>query len=306
MSDIISIVFMSIFSLIPVIGYWRLFEKAQEKGWKVLIPLYNFVIFLRIIRRPAWWNLLYYISFFIMTYWATPIFFFILIFSDFWRCYTLFGMNIDFYSRLKNFTFWNILIVAISSPYILGRRIVSGYFGFPDISFNKKAIYSAEYLGQLSKESSVKELHEMHEEKIQDLLQDHQMARPLGMPLFSYDLAKDNQKDEDLAWSQFLGAISWLGLFIYFWIVDWGKPGFTDADLSKIHNPVGRETLDFIQPEKNNTDLIRFSDEISPLLDFIMDLLLYSLCSLIGALIITYILNFIFRVFNNIYWKNKK
>ena len=303
MIDILIIVFMTSISLIPVVGYWRLFEKAQQRGWKALIPLYNFVIFLRIIRRPAWWNLLYYISFFIMIYWAIPIFFFILIFSDFWRCYTLFGMNIDFYSRLKNFTFWNILIVAISSPYILGHRIVSGYFGFPDISFNKNAIYSAEYLGQLSKESSAKELHEMREEKIQDLLQDHQMARPLGIPLFSYDLVKDNEKDKDLSWSQLLGAISWLGIFIYYWIVDWGKPGFTDADLSKIHNPVGRETLDFIQPDKNSTEYIQFSDEISPILDFIADLVLYTLGALIGSLIILYLSNFIFRILNNIYWK---
>ena len=220
-------------------------------------------IFLRIIRRPAWWNLLYVICFVIVSYGVNPIFLLILTIPDFWRCYTLFGMNIDFYSRLKHFTFWNILITSISSPYKLGRIIVSGFCGFPNISFNRKAIYSTEYLGQLSKESSAKELHEMREEKIQDLLQDHQMARPLGIPLFSYDLVKDNEKDKDLSWSQLLGAISWLGIFIYYWIVDWGKPGFTDADLSKIHNPVGGEMLDVIQPEKNNTEYIQFSDEIS-------------------------------------------
>ena len=304
MSDIITIVFMSIFSLIPVIGYWRLFEKAQEKGWKVLIPLYNLFIFLRIIKRPAWWILLYILIF------INPLFYIVLIFIDSWRCHTLFGMNVEFYSRITNFTFWNILFILFSSPYKLGQIMVYSLLGFPNISFNRKAVYSTEYLGQLSKDKSAKELYNMQKKRNRGLLKEYQenyqMARPLGMPLFSYDLAKDNQKDEDLAWSQFLGVISWIGLFIYFWIVDWGKPGFTDADLSKIHNPVGRETLDFIQPEKNNTDLIRFSDEISPLLDFIMDLLLYSLCSLIGALIITYILNFIFRVFNNIYWKNKK
>ena len=304
MSDIITIVFMSIFSLIPVIGYWRLFEKAQEKGWKVLIPLYNLFIFLRIIKRPKWWILLYILIF------INPLFYIVLVLIDSWRCHTLFGMNVEFYSRITNFTFWNILFILFSSPYKLGQIMVYSLLGFPNISFNRKAVYSTEYLGQLSKDKSAKELYNMQKKRNRGLLKEYQenyqMARPLGMPLFSYDLAKDNQKDEDLSWSLLLGRISWLGLFIYFWIVDWGKPGFTDADLSKIHNPVGRETLDFIQPEKNNTDLIRFSDEISPLLDFIMDLLLYSLCSLIGALIITYILNFIFRVFNNIYWKNKK
>jgi len=301
MSDIITIVFMSIFSLIPVIGYWRLFEKAQEKGWKVLIPLYNLFIFLRIIKRPKWWILLYILIF------INPLFSIVLVLIDSWRCHTLFGMNVEFYSRITNLTFGNILHTLIFSPIKLGRLIVYSGLGFPNISFNRKVFYSTKYLGPLSKDKSAKELYDMQKKRNRDLLkesqEDYQMARPLGMPLFSYDLAKDNQKDEDLSWSQFSGAISWLGLFIYFWIADWGKPGFTDADISKIHNPVAKEVLGVIQPDKNHTDEILFSDEVSPLIDFIMDLLLYSLCSLIGAAIIMYILNFIFRVFNNIYWK---
>jgi hypothetical protein len=184
--------------------------------------------------------------------------------------------------------------------------MVSGMLGFPNIAFNRKAFYSTEYLDQLSKDKPDKELYDMHKEKTRDLLEeyqkDYQMAKPLGIPLFSYDLTKDHEKDEDLSWTKILGAISWLGLFIYFWIADWGKPGFTDTDISKIHNPVAEEVLGFIQPDKNHTDEILFSDEISPLIDFIMDLCLYSLCALIGAYIIMYVLNFIFRVFNNIYW----
>ena len=297
MIDLFTILMCLLVLLLPVIGYWRLFEKAQQRGWKALIPFYNLFIFLRIIKRPAWWISLYLIP---------PIWLF-LVFIDCWRCHTLFGMNVEFYSRIKNPTFLNILKTLIFSPYKLGRLIVYASLGYPNISFNRKAFYSTDYLGQLSGDKTTNELHDMHKEKIRDLLEeyqkDYQMAKPLGIPLFSYDLTKDHEKDEDLSWTQILGAISWLGLFIYFWIVDWGKPGFTDADLSKIHNPLGREALDLIQPEKNNTEYIQFSDEISPLLDFIMDLLLYSLCSLIGAFIITYILNFIFRVFNNICFK---
>ncbi|HEU4716353.1 MAG TPA: signal peptidase I, partial [Bacteroidia bacterium] len=36
----------------------KAFEKAGEKGWKALVPVYNFVIWLRIIKRPWWWVLL--------------------------------------------------------------------------------------------------------------------------------------------------------------------------------------------------------------------------------------------------------
>ena len=301
MSDVITILVMGVVSLIPVVGYWRLFEKAQQRGWKVLIPFYNIFVFLRIIKRPAWWILLYMLLF------INPLFYIILLTIDSWRCHTLFGMNIDFYSRIINPTKWNIIIVLISSPYKLGQIMVYSLFGFPNISFNRKAVYSTEYLGQLSKDKSANELHDFQKERNRGLLkeyqEDYQMARPLGIPLFSYDLRKDNEKDKGLSWSQLLGAISWLGIFIYYWIVDWGKPGFTDADLSKIHNPVGRETLDLIQPEKNNTEYIQFSDEISPILDFIADLVVYTLGALVVSYIILYLSNFIFRILNNIYWK---
>jgi signal peptidase I len=36
-------------------GYWKLFEKAGEKGWKSLIPVYSTVVHLKIIGRPWWW-----------------------------------------------------------------------------------------------------------------------------------------------------------------------------------------------------------------------------------------------------------
>lgn len=298
MKDLFTILMYLLVIIFPIIGYWRLFEKARQKGWKALIPIYNFFIFLRIIRRPAWWILLYLI--------AGP-FVPLLLIIDCWRCYTLFGMNVDLYTNLKNRSLVYKLTLIPGLAWLLCRRLVYMMFGFPGISFNRKAFYSTKYLDQLSKDKPAKELYDIHKKKTRDLSEeyqkDYQMAKPLGIPLFSYDLTKDHEKDEDLSWTQILGAISWLALFIYFWIVDWGKPGFTDADLSKIHNPVGREALDLIKPEKNNTEYIQFSDEISPLLDFIMDLLLYSLCSLIGAVIITYILNFIFRVFNNIYFK---
>ncbi len=48
------------FALLPILvpaylGYWLLFEKAGEKGWKSLVPFYNFYILTRITGRPWWW-----------------------------------------------------------------------------------------------------------------------------------------------------------------------------------------------------------------------------------------------------------
>lgn len=47
-------VFPIVFILIIATG-WRLFSKAGKPGWVVLVPIYNFIIELEIVGRPAWW-----------------------------------------------------------------------------------------------------------------------------------------------------------------------------------------------------------------------------------------------------------
>lgn len=39
-------------------GWWKVFSKAGQPGWAVLIPIYNVIVLLRIVGRPAWWLLL--------------------------------------------------------------------------------------------------------------------------------------------------------------------------------------------------------------------------------------------------------
>jgi signal peptidase I len=41
-----------------VAGLYKIFEKAGEKGWKALIPIYQFVVWLRILKKPWWWIIL--------------------------------------------------------------------------------------------------------------------------------------------------------------------------------------------------------------------------------------------------------
>ena len=41
--------------IILLIACWRIFEKAGEKGWKVLIPIYNFYILFRICGLKDYW-----------------------------------------------------------------------------------------------------------------------------------------------------------------------------------------------------------------------------------------------------------
>lgn len=38
-----------------IISQWKVYEKAGQPGWAVLIPIYNFIVLLRIVNKPWWW-----------------------------------------------------------------------------------------------------------------------------------------------------------------------------------------------------------------------------------------------------------
>jgi hypothetical protein len=48
-------------AVVVIVGGWKMFEKAGQPGWAILIPLYNTYIMLKIAGRPGWWLLLYLI-----------------------------------------------------------------------------------------------------------------------------------------------------------------------------------------------------------------------------------------------------
>jgi signal peptidase I len=47
--------------LASIAGLWKVFEKAGEKGWKALIPIYNFYLWLKIMQKPWWWIFIFII-----------------------------------------------------------------------------------------------------------------------------------------------------------------------------------------------------------------------------------------------------
>ncbi|MCL2289834.1 MAG: signal peptidase I [Bacteroidetes bacterium] len=53
---------LMIISIIAIIGFqiglWFIFNKAGEKPWKSLIPIYNMWVWLKVLSRPKWWILL--------------------------------------------------------------------------------------------------------------------------------------------------------------------------------------------------------------------------------------------------------
>ena len=52
------LVFVLIVQIVHFIGTWRLYSLAGRKPWEALIPLYNAIILMKIIKKPVWWVIL--------------------------------------------------------------------------------------------------------------------------------------------------------------------------------------------------------------------------------------------------------
>ncbi len=57
---VISVIVLA-FIVLVIAGWWKMFVKAGEAGWKSIIPIYNIIILLKIAGRPAWWVILFFI-----------------------------------------------------------------------------------------------------------------------------------------------------------------------------------------------------------------------------------------------------
>lgn len=49
--------------ILVIVGLWKTFQKAGQEGWKAIIPIYNIYILLKIVKKPGWWLILYFIPF---------------------------------------------------------------------------------------------------------------------------------------------------------------------------------------------------------------------------------------------------
>ncbi len=50
-------------AIASIVGMWKMFEKADEPGWKSIIPFYNIYTYFRITGRNGWSVLLLFIPF---------------------------------------------------------------------------------------------------------------------------------------------------------------------------------------------------------------------------------------------------
>jgi len=54
-------VFILIIQVIHAAGTWKFYVAAGRKAWEAFVPLYNAVVLLKIVKRPTWWLLLFFI-----------------------------------------------------------------------------------------------------------------------------------------------------------------------------------------------------------------------------------------------------
>jgi hypothetical protein len=51
------------FAILMIAAWWKIFSKAGQPGWAAIIPIYNWIVWCKIVGRPWWWILLLLIPF---------------------------------------------------------------------------------------------------------------------------------------------------------------------------------------------------------------------------------------------------
>jgi hypothetical protein len=52
------IIFSIMVAVVEIVGAWYMFQKAGEPGWAAIIPIYNYLIAIKIAGKPWWYILL--------------------------------------------------------------------------------------------------------------------------------------------------------------------------------------------------------------------------------------------------------
>ena len=60
---VFSIIFYLAIIVWMAVTMWFIYEKAGQPGWAAIIPVYNLIVFFRIIEKPWWWIFLWIIPY---------------------------------------------------------------------------------------------------------------------------------------------------------------------------------------------------------------------------------------------------
>jgi uncharacterized protein DUF5684 len=100
----------SAFVILMIAAWWKIFSKAGQPGWAAIIPIYNWIVWCKIVGRPWWWILLMLIPF-------------------------------------VNFIIWIILIIDLAKSFGKGAGFGIGLLLLPIIFFPILGFGSAQYQG---------------------------------------------------------------------------------------------------------------------------------------------------------------
>ncbi len=62
MNTVISIIQLAV-GLICLVSLWKLFVKANQPGWACIVPIYNMIVLVEMIKKPIFWVVLFFIPF---------------------------------------------------------------------------------------------------------------------------------------------------------------------------------------------------------------------------------------------------
>ncbi|MCK5463903.1 MAG: signal peptidase I [Bacteroidales bacterium] len=62
-----------LFLIITAESQWKIYKKAGKEGWASIVPIYNIIVLLEIVKKPTWWLILLIIPFvnIVITIWMT-------------------------------------------------------------------------------------------------------------------------------------------------------------------------------------------------------------------------------------------
>ncbi len=64
----IVVVYIAVF-LAVIIGGWKMFAKAGQPGWGIIVPILNIYFMCKIAGRPGWWVILFFIPVISLVFW---------------------------------------------------------------------------------------------------------------------------------------------------------------------------------------------------------------------------------------------
>ncbi len=99
-----------LFFILTLAGLWGIFEKSGNKGWIVLIPLYNFYVWLKIIKKPLWWYIFLIVPF-------INVFVILLMIVEVLKCFKKYGLLEQAVGVLFPFFYLPWLAFISKEPY---------------------------------------------------------------------------------------------------------------------------------------------------------------------------------------------